>query len=102
LISPSADGPLEPHEEIAALEVRIEELAEALDRCRKFALAAKIANIFSALLTVATLVGVLTITQMAMLGGVRRPARRDRRLRPERFDVGCIVEVAARCRSAAR
>ena len=70
MISPWEDAPLEPHEEIAALEVRIEELAEALVRCRKFAIAAKIAIIFGALLTVATLLDVLTITPMAMLGGV--------------------------------
>ena len=50
--------------------MRIEELAEALVRCRKFAIAAKIAIIFGALLTVATLLDVLTITPMAMLGGV--------------------------------
>jgi hypothetical protein len=70
LIAPSEDAPLEPHEEIAALEVRIEELAEALERCRKFAIVAKIAIIFGALLTVATLLGVLAFTPMAMLGGV--------------------------------
>jgi hypothetical protein len=39
-------------------------------RCRKFALVAKIAIILGALLTGATLLGVLTLTPMAMLGGV--------------------------------
>jgi hypothetical protein len=39
-------------------------------RCRKFAIAAKIAIILGALLTVAALLGFLTITPMAMLGGV--------------------------------
>jgi hypothetical protein len=72
LISQSEDAPFEPepHDEIAALEVRIEELAEALERCRKFALVSKIAIIFGALLTVATLFGFLAFTPMAMLGGV--------------------------------
>jgi hypothetical protein len=50
--------------------VRIEEVAEALERCRKFAIAAKIAIIFGALLTVATLLGFFTLAPMAMLGGV--------------------------------
>jgi hypothetical protein len=70
LISPPDDPPLDPREEIAALEVRIEELAEALERCRKFALAAKTAIILGALLTAATVLGFLTFTPMAMLGGV--------------------------------
>jgi hypothetical protein len=70
LISPSEDVPLEPHEENVALEARIEELAEALERCRKFALAAKVAIVFGALLMVATLLGVLAFTPMAMLGGI--------------------------------
>jgi uncharacterized membrane protein YqjE len=70
LISSPEDAPLDPREEIAELEVQIEELAEQLERCRKFALVAKIAIIFGALLTVATLLGVLAFTPMAMLGGV--------------------------------
>jgi hypothetical protein len=70
LISPPEDPPLDPREEIAELEERIEALAEALERCRKFALAAKIAIIFGGLLTAATLLGVLTFTPTAMLGGV--------------------------------
>jgi hypothetical protein len=70
LISPPEDALLEPREEIAELEVRIEELAEQLERCRKFAFAAKIAIVFGALLTGATLFGFLTFTPMAMLGGV--------------------------------
>jgi hypothetical protein len=64
------DAPLDPREEIAELEERIEELAEALERCRKFALAAKIAIVFGALLTAATLFGILTFTPMSMVGGV--------------------------------
>jgi hypothetical protein len=70
LISPPEDAPLDPREEITELEARIEELADALERCRKFALAAKIAIIFGALLTTATLFGVLTFTPMALIGGV--------------------------------
>jgi hypothetical protein len=59
-----------PREEIDELELRIEELAEALERCRKFTLAPKIAIVVGALLTTATLLGFLTFTPMAMLGGV--------------------------------
>jgi hypothetical protein len=70
LISPSEDAALNLREEITELEVRIVELAEALEQCRKFTLAAKIAIVFGALLTGATLLGVLTLTPMAMLGGV--------------------------------
>ena len=64
------DPPLEPREEIAELELEIEELAEALERCRKLALAAKIAIVLGALLTAATLLGVLAFEPMAMLAGV--------------------------------
>jgi hypothetical protein len=70
LISLPEDASLDPREEIAQLEVRIEELAEALERCRKLALAAKIAVVFGALLIAATLFGVLAFTPMAMVGGV--------------------------------
>jgi hypothetical protein len=70
LISPPEDAPLDPREEIAELEVRIEELAEALERCRKFAFAARIAIILGALLTAATLLGFLTFTPIALVGGV--------------------------------
>jgi hypothetical protein len=69
-MSPPEDTLLDPREEIAELEVRIEELAEALERCWKFALAAKIAMIFGALLAAATLLGILTFAPMAMLGAV--------------------------------
>ena len=47
-----------------------DQLAEALERCRKFALAAQIAIVLGALLTAATLLGVLTFTPMALVGGV--------------------------------
>jgi hypothetical protein len=70
LISSPEDAPLDPREEIAELEVQIEELAEQLERCRKFTLAAKIAIVFGALLPGATLLGVLALTPLAMLGGV--------------------------------
>jgi hypothetical protein len=69
-MSPPEDAPLDPREEIAELEVRIEELADALDRCRKFALAAKIAIVLGALLLASTLLGFLALTPMAMVGGV--------------------------------
>jgi hypothetical protein len=70
LISPPEDAPLDPREEIAELEVRIEELADALERCRKFALAARIAIGLGALLLTSTLFGFLTFTPMALVGGV--------------------------------
>jgi hypothetical protein len=64
------DSPLDPREAIAELEVRIEELAEALERCRKLAFAAKLAMIAGAVLLAAFVLGFLAFTPMAMLGGV--------------------------------
>jgi hypothetical protein len=88
LISPPEDAALDRREEMAELEVRIEKLAEALERCRKLILAAKISIVFGALLTGAALLGVLTLTPDCDAQRRRRPARRDRRLRFERLDVG--------------
>ena len=64
------DPPLDPREAIAELEVRIEELAEALERCRKLAFTAKIAMIAGVVLLAAFVLGFLAFTPMAMLGGV--------------------------------
>ena len=64
-------------EEIARIEAHIEELAEALERCRKFSLAAKIAIVAGAgwivvtLLTLVPYVPYLTIGALAaIIGGV--------------------------------
>ena len=70
MISPPEDAPLDPREEIAELEVRIEELADAVERCRKFALAAKIAVVLGGLLLASTLLGLITFSPMALIGGV--------------------------------
>jgi hypothetical protein len=67
----------EPREQISELEVQIGELADALERCRKTALASKAAMGLGAVLTAATTLGVVTLDPMVMvadlatlLGGV--------------------------------
>jgi hypothetical protein len=49
----------EPREQISELEVQIEELAGALERCRKTALASKAAMAFGGILLAATTLGVV-------------------------------------------
>jgi hypothetical protein len=67
----------EPREQISELEVQIEELSGALERCRKTALASKAAMAFGGILLAATTLGVVTFDPMvmvaslaALLGGV--------------------------------
>jgi hypothetical protein len=67
----------DPREQIAELEVQIEELAGALERCRKMALASKAAMVFGGILLTATILGVIdfnptamTAALAALLGGV--------------------------------
>jgi hypothetical protein len=59
----------DPREQISKLEVEIEELAGALERCRKTALASKAAMAFGGILLAATILGVLTFDPMAMVAG---------------------------------
>jgi hypothetical protein len=56
----------EPGEQISELEVQIEELAGALERCRKTALASKVAMGLGGTLMAATTLGVITFDPMAM------------------------------------
>jgi hypothetical protein len=60
----------EPREQISELEAQIEELAGALERCRKTALASKAAMAFGGILVAATTVGVVTFDPMAMVAGL--------------------------------
>jgi hypothetical protein len=60
----------EPRDQISELEVRIEELAGALERCRKTALASKAAMAFGGILLAATTLGVVTFDPMVMVAGL--------------------------------
>jgi hypothetical protein len=60
----------DPREQISELEVQIEELAGALERCRKTALAAQAAMAIGAILLAATILGVITFNPMAMVAGL--------------------------------
>ena len=67
----------DPRDQIARLEGEIESLAEAADRCRKIALAARIAAGGGALLLVGVLLGALRadglslmLTAILILGGI--------------------------------
>jgi len=69
-----ANGDL--HEQIARLEVHIEELAEAIDRCRKIILVSKLAMAIGGILILATLVRAIgfdpvavTVAIASMIGG---------------------------------
>ena len=63
-------GPEDPHDQISELETRIEELAAALERCSKIALAAKAAIALGAVLLVATVLGLTTSGPMTLIGGL--------------------------------
>jgi hypothetical protein len=60
----------EPREQISELEVQIEELAGALERCRKTALASKAAMAFGGILLAVTTLGVVTFDPMVMVAGL--------------------------------
>jgi hypothetical protein len=57
-------------DEITHLEARIEELAEAADRCRKFALASRVAIAVGGLLMAATAIGAIRFDPAAMIGAL--------------------------------
>jgi hypothetical protein len=59
----------DPREQISELEGQIEELAGALERCHKTALASKAAMAFGGILLAATILGVITFDPMAMVAG---------------------------------
>ena len=60
----------EPREQISELEVQIEELTDALERCRKTALATKAAMGLGGILMAATTLGVVTFDPMMMVAGL--------------------------------
>jgi hypothetical protein len=59
----------EPREQISELEVQIEELADALERCRKTTLASKAAMGLGGILMGVTTLGVVTFDPMVMIAG---------------------------------
>jgi hypothetical protein len=60
----------DPTEEISRIEVRLEELAEAAERCRKYILASKAAIAAGAALLLVTMLGLLGAGQTAALGSI--------------------------------
>ena len=66
---PSGDDD-DPRAEIARLEAHIEDLAEALERCRKFILAARIAIAGGALWMVAATLGVIGFDTVALVWAI--------------------------------
>jgi hypothetical protein len=57
-------------DEIARLEARLEELAEALARCRKFKLASQIAMAGGGLWLVAVVIGIIGFDPVAMMAAI--------------------------------
>ena len=66
-VSASMDD--EPRNQISELEEQIEELTDALERCRKTALASKAAMGLGGILMAATTLGVVTFDPMMMVAG---------------------------------
>jgi hypothetical protein len=62
--------PDDPREQISELEAQIEELAGALERCRKTALASKTAIACGGLLLAATVLGIVAFNPMTMVAAV--------------------------------
>jgi hypothetical protein len=60
----------EPREQILRLEARIEELAGAIESCRKIIVAAKAAMVLGGLLILATLAGAITSDPTVTLGAI--------------------------------
>jgi hypothetical protein len=60
----------DPREQISELEEQIEELAGALERCRKTALASKAAIVLGAILLAAIILGVVAFDPMAMVAAL--------------------------------
>jgi len=60
----------DPRAEIARLEAHIEDLAEAMERCRKFILAARIAIAGGALWMVAATLGLIGFDPVALVGAI--------------------------------
>src|SRR6516164_6178097 len=60
----------EPREQISELEMQLEELADALERCRKTALASKVAMGLGGILIAAITLGVITFDPIVMIAGL--------------------------------
>ena len=60
----------EQREQISELEMKLEELADALERCRKTALASKAAMGLGGILMAATTLRVITFDPMVMIAGL--------------------------------
>jgi hypothetical protein len=60
----------DPHAEIVRLEARIEELAEKLESCRKFVVAARIAMALGGVLLAAGLLGAFRLDALALTGAI--------------------------------
>jgi hypothetical protein len=60
----------EPRDEIARLETRIDELREALDSCRKFILAARVAITAGTLWALAVIVGAIGFEPTAVIAAI--------------------------------
>jgi hypothetical protein len=60
----------DPREEISRLEARIDDLADAMTRCRKIILFAKAAMAIGGLLIVVTVLGVVTFDPTPLVGGM--------------------------------
>ncbi len=68
---------IDPHDEIERLEVQIEELADRIESCRKFILAARVAMAGGGIVLVAIVIGAirfdpgaLALAGAALLGGI--------------------------------
>lgn len=61
---------LEPRDEIARLEVRIEELAAKIENCRKFILASRASIVLGGLLLLAGMAGAIKLDPMALTAAV--------------------------------
>jgi hypothetical protein len=60
----------DPREEISRLENRIDELADAMARCRKIILFAQAAMVIGAIMIAATVFGLLTFDPTILIGGM--------------------------------
>jgi|SRR5579864_9347104 len=60
----------EPHEAIARLETRIDELREGLESCRKFILASRIAIAVGVIWTLAVVVGIVNFELTAVIAAI--------------------------------
>ena len=65
-----SDSDSDPRDEISRLETKIDDLAEAVARCRKISLFAKAAMAVGGSLIVATVLGLVTFDPILLIGGI--------------------------------